>query len=61
METIKCQECGCIMGAASEICPVCGAPVAKQKDNVERQALVQEEVVAKEQLQQMLSKTSLFF
>ena len=27
METIKCENCGCIMGATSEKCPVCGALV----------------------------------
>lgn len=30
METIKCVKCGCIMGAASEVCPMCGTQVAKQ-------------------------------
>lgn len=30
METIKCVKCGCIMGATSEICPMCGTQVAKQ-------------------------------
>lgn len=29
METIKCKECGQVMGAASEACPVCGTPVAQ--------------------------------
>lgn len=24
METKKCSNCGCVMGAASEMCPVCG-------------------------------------
>ena len=28
METIKCVKCGCIMGAASEVCPMCGTAVA---------------------------------
>lgn len=31
METIKCAKCGCIMGAASEICPMCGTVVVKQE------------------------------
>lgn len=31
MEKIKCVKCGCIMGAASEICPVCGTVVIKQE------------------------------
>lgn len=30
METIKCVKCGCIMGAASEVCPMCGTMVVKQ-------------------------------
>ena len=29
METIKCEKCGQIMGAASEACPVCGTLVAQ--------------------------------
>ena len=29
METIKCDKCGQVMGAASEACPVCGTPVAQ--------------------------------
>ncbi len=32
METIKCTECGCVMGVASESCPACGAPVINQKE-----------------------------
>ena len=32
METIKCQECGCVMGAASEVCPVCGTLVNDNKE-----------------------------
>lgn len=27
METIKCKVCGQVMGAGSEVCPVCGTPV----------------------------------
>lgn len=30
METIKCKECGQIMGATSESCPSCGAPVINE-------------------------------
>ncbi len=30
METIQCIKCGCVMGAASEVCPACGTPVIKQ-------------------------------
>lgn len=30
METIKCTECGCVMGASSEVCPACGTHVVKQ-------------------------------
>lgn len=53
METIKCKECGCIMGTASEVCPVCGAPVENQEEvKIERQTQVQEEVTATEQPQQ---------
>ena len=29
METIKCEKCGQIMGAASEACPICGTSVAQ--------------------------------
>lgn len=29
METIKCKECGCVMSAMSEACPMCGTPVNK--------------------------------
>ena len=30
METIKCVKCGCIMGATSEICPMCGTAVVSK-------------------------------
>ena len=30
METIKCKECGQVMGAASEVCPRCGTPVINE-------------------------------
>lgn len=32
MKTIVCEECGQIMGANSESCPNCGAPVGKSSD-----------------------------
>lgn len=33
METIKCTECGCVMGAASEVCPACGTSIINQVGN----------------------------
>ena len=30
METIKCKKCGQVMGAASEVCPVCGCPTKEE-------------------------------
>lgn len=35
METIKCKECGQVMGAASEACPRCGTPVINETDIAE--------------------------
>lgn len=35
METIKCKECGQVMGAMSESCPKCGAPVINEVETVE--------------------------
>lgn len=44
METIKCEKCGQVMGAASEACPRCGTKIVK----VEPQTQLEEVAVEKQ-------------